>query len=202
MRNLVSIIAILCPLAAPAATIGLDGSTLGPGIVLDLHRTGGLFGARIGANALNIGANIKVSGMNTKAKARLQTESVIADLYPLHNGFRLSGGLVLNQSRILINQPISYGPLTGNVSGKYTYAPVAPYLGIGYDAPIYGRLSVHFDAGAMYAGSAHPELTATGPLAQIPQARAAINSDVNTVTKTLDRFRVYPVVSAGIEYRF
>jgi hypothetical protein len=199
----------------PPVSLSVGLSSLGVGGTLGLHDPGGLLGLRVSGHYLPIGWNFDQAQALSHAQVNMQNESVIADIYPFHGGFRLSGGVIFNQDRARYTSTpvvtaalqgyltyLHYSGPVGDVSGPIWYAPVAPYAGIGYDAPVGRHWLVAADAGAMFQGQSHYSWTATGFLATQPVVRAAVEANAARADRILNDFDVFPVVSVEVGYRF
>ena len=85
-----------------------------------------------------------MSGIEYDATARLRTATALLDWHPGGHGFRLTGGLVYNDTRIEgTSLPPASGlydiggvpvpvALVGTLSGKIDFNPTVPYVGLGW----------------------------------------------------------------------
>lgn len=213
-------------LAAPAwGQVALGGKAGSLGLGLEL--TVGLspqWNARLGANGFNYTDNGRKAGhLEYDATAKLRTGTALLDWHPGGHGFRLSGGLVYNDTHIDgtsvvpasgnyviggVPVPVS---LVGTLSGRIDFDPVVPYLGIGWGNAVMPGRKVGFflDAGAMFQGKGKVKLTpnipAGSPLND-PTARAALDillrQEERDVENDVADYTVYPVVAIGLTYRF
>ena len=80
---------------------------------------------------------------------------------------------------------------------------IAPYFGIGYGESAYSDdgLSVSFDLGVMYTGSPKVSLTADGLLASDSTFMSDLDEEEKNISSS-SYFKVYPVISIGITYKF
>ena len=92
----------------------------------------------------------------------------------------------------------------GTLSGFVEIDDVAPYVGIGWgDALDSGkRFGLTFDIGVAYFGSPDVELTANGTLSNDPAFRASLARERRDIEKELGSYKYYPVISAGLYFRF
>jgi hypothetical protein len=213
-------------LAAPGrAEVALGGKAGSLGLGLEL--TVGLspqWNARLGANGFNYTDDRRKAGhLEYDATAKLRTGTALLDWHPGGSGFRLSGGLVYNDTRIdgtsLVPASGNYNiggiavpvALVGTLSGKIDFDRVVPYAGLGWGNAVGpGRKAGFFiDAGAIFQGKGKvtltPNIPAGSPLNN-PTARAALDillrEEERSIEKDVADYTVYPVVAIGISYRF
>jgi hypothetical protein len=213
-------------LAAPArgqVALGGKAGSLGLGLELTVGLSP-LWNARFGANGFNYtDDHRRVSQIEYDGTARLRTATALLDWHPGGHGFRLSGGLVYNDTRVDAHSlPPASGiydiggvpvpvALVGTLDGRIDFDPVVPYLGIGWGNAVAPGRKVGFflDAGAMFQGKGKVKLTpnipAGSPLND-PVARAALDillqREENDIEKDVADYTVYPVVAIGLTYRF
>jgi len=210
------------PGRAQVAIAGKAGS-LGLGLELTVGVSPQV-NARLGANGFNYTDNLReVSGIEYDATARLRTATALLDWHPGGHGFRLSGGLVYNDTRIegrslppasgfydIGGVPVPVA-LVGTLSGKIDFNPTVPYVGLGWGNAVAPGKKVGFyaDAGVMFQGRGRvtltPNIPAGSPLNN-PTARAALDvllrREENDIENKVADYTVYPVVSLGLSYRF
>ena len=168
-----ALLALAAAVASPALAeetngwrVGAHGGTAGVGAsaAWDFHDK---LAVRAIANRFNYDRKETVSGKRYKGKLELANFGLLLDWHPFDNGFRVSGGAILNRNEInarataenlrLGNNP--YG--RGEVDADVDFRNFAPYLGVGYDG---GRgkkgFSFFAEAGAMFQGKAR--LTGSG----------------------------------------
>jgi hypothetical protein len=140
------------------------------------------------------------SSSTLKLDINLSSFQILGDWYPSDGGFRLSGGVVLNDNKITINGTNatvgSTTVATVNSEIKLSKSP-SPYLGLGYstrpkDAKGFG---FNFDLGVMFQD---PEVTLTAP--------GASASDIATqkakVLDAVNQLKTMPVFGIGVSYSF
>jgi hypothetical protein len=214
------------PGRAQVAIAGKAGS-LGLGLELTLGISPQL-NARLGANGFNYtDSHREVSGIEYDATAKLRTATALLDWHPGGYGFRLTGGLVYNGTRIEgTSLPPASGfydiggvpvpvALVGTLNGKIDFNPTVPYLGLGWgNALLPGKtpgkkVGFYADAGVMFQGRGRatltPNIPAGSPLNN-PTARAALDillrREESEIEDKVADYTVYPVVSLGLSYRF
>lgn len=136
------------------------------------------------------------------------------DYHPRGGAFRVTGGLFYNASSIdmdgtfTLEESLRIGPidvsatLIGDLNGDAVYSPVTPYAGFGWGtgASPDDRWQFSLDLGVLYLGRADVNLRA--PLAIVQPLTALVREEEKDVEDVLNRYRWYPVVMAGVSYRF
>lgn len=196
-------------LTAKAGTLGM-GADLTLGLASRLN-------ARAGINALSYEFDVGGEGEDGDAEeiqSELDWQSIMAvlDWHPWAGGFRLSGGLVLNNNEILlsadVNESIEIGDREYTVSdltGKVTFDDVVGYVGIGYGNAVgeNGRWHFALDLGVMFQGVPEVTIEAT---ASDSALQNMLNADIERETEDfeedLEAFDMFPVLSIGISYKF
>jgi hypothetical protein len=142
INTAVALVATVYALSAQAGDvyggIGFPGLTLGyahtmnPKLVLRGEFSGGL----------DVSKDGKQNGVDFNGKFKAQTIGGFADYFPMDNGFRLTGGLTVNDTKFTLNSKSTAAGST--VNGKTVnlvgetfnvelkYPNLTPYLGIGY----------------------------------------------------------------------
>jgi hypothetical protein len=210
------------PGRAQVAVAGKAGS-LGLGLELTVGLSPQL-NARLGANGFDYTDDRRRAGhLEYDATARLRTATALLDWHPGGHGFRLSGGLAYNDTRIdghsLVPASGSYDiggvpvpvSLVGTLDGRIDFDPVVPYVGLGWgNAVAPGRkVGFYVDAGVIFQGKGRvtltPNIPAGSPLNN-PVARQAldilIQREESEIQKDVADYTVYPVLSIGLSYRF
>jgi hypothetical protein len=196
----------------PALMVKL-GST-GAGVDLCLPAGDGL-AVRLGIAAASITINRTSGDVDYRYDAKPLVGSVLLDFYPTRGVFHLTGGAIYNgikvDGRAQLTDTKTYhigngtytGSQLGHLDGTADFNTLAPYLGFGWGNP--GRRStgwgVTFDVGAFYQGSPKVTLKATNPLG-LPGVDDNVKLEQQKVASDLASYKVYPVVSLAVGYRF
>ena len=223
MRKLFITAAVLPLLAfpglAPADTsLGLRGGTLGGGAELS-YALSQRAAVRLNADGYTRKQTSTQADIDYDMKLKLQTASLLGDWFPFANNFRISLGAMFNGNKLTMKGQPSGGTFrindqtytaaeVGSLDAKVDFNKAAPYFGIGYGRPINGGLSLIFDAGVMFQGSAKSKIDVIcGPAA--PQGGATctqLQSDAKAEESKLDdslhKYKYYPVISLGLAYTF
>ncbi|MCX6150898.1 MAG: hypothetical protein NTX22_10265 [Ignavibacteriales bacterium] len=143
------------------------------------------------------------------ANVNLFVISALADWFPFNNFLRVTGGIMINLNKIKATATPTktyvvgadyYTPeKLGNLEVNIKMNKVAPYLGIGIGNPtaLASGFGFSFEIGAFYQGSPTVDLAASGLL----EPSAAPDQE-KLVEDNLSWFKLYPVVSLGITYKF
>lgn len=189
---------------------GLKLSTLGVSAE-GIRSFGDNFNVKIGLSFMSFSYNGGSDKDDYKYKADLSLlgVSALADWFPFQNGWRLTGGLILNlnkteailtPSKTYIVGGDHYTPeKLGNVDVEIKMNKVAPYLGFGFGNPVAGEsgLKFTFDLGTYYHGSPKATLSADGLLSP-----SAAPDQEEKLTSNISWFKFYPVLSFGLIYKF
>lgn len=201
--------------------VGLNMGTLGAGIEYS-SSFNEMFVLRTGLNAFNYDDTLNESGIKYDAELELKTISLLLDYHPFSNGFRLSGGAMYNGNQVKvngkpdgttgsieINDVIYDSTKVGQVDGTVDFNNFAPYAGFGYSSSKTktSGFSFNTEIGALFQGSGSAKLTATcGPAliaaGQCNQLQSDLAAEEKQLNDELSDFKIYPVVSIGLGYKF
>ena len=163
------------------------------------------------AGGLNMSKNGQRNGIDFKGNLKAQSVSVLADYFPMGNGFRITGGLNFNNTKFTLN---STGIGTATVNGKpvslandffnieVKQPNVTPYLGIGYGFKPDSKSAWDFYADAGVMIGKFTTTTKTSLLNQQGITQADIDAQTATVRDNVSKLSVLPKVSVGASYRF
>ncbi len=141
---------------------------------------------------------------------------LVADWFPFSGNFRLSAGLVRNQSKIeFAAQPsgtVTFGGTTYDTSdiiasGKISYEKTVPYLGFGFgNASARSRFGFFAEFGAAYQkpGVTLTATCNTGATTCTNDAtfQATVAEEQREIQADADRYKWYPVFQLGVSMRF
>ena len=150
--------------------------------------------------------DVKTSDATYAADISLRNPQLMLNWAPFGGHFRVSAGAMLQNSRYDLTATDIQGTssLLTSVSFRGSYPlSVAPALSVGWESPLQQRgLGYHLSAGAYYAGQ--PELTSSSTCASgvSPNAcNAATASERRKVEDELSRYRILPILQAGLLFR-
>lgn len=151
---------------------------------------------------------------HTNVETSLDTLGGFVDWFVFKGSFRLTGGVVSNGNEATLSGTPTgsrtigdntYTPAeVGTLSGLVDFDSTAPYLGIGWGNAAGKDKKFHFmfDLGVLLQGSAQVDLSANGTLASDPTFQADLQKLEDNWQQDLEYLELYPVLSAGIAYRF
>lgn len=150
---------------------------------------------------LNIDPCFSSGGENYNMGIRLLNGLVAEQWYPWRRGFYLTAGVFINGNRLLLNPSVANtGEYALATPAKVTFHTLDPYFGIGYSQRFSSKSHWFFNATADAAYQGAPKVSVTqgaGPYAQYAYA-----AEVADLRQSLSGFRWYPVVQAGLQYRW
>jgi hypothetical protein len=197
--------------------IGLKAGTLGLGVEgrwsplpwLDL---------RVGANKYDHDDDGLQAGIDYDATFALDTYYVTGNFrFPL-SPFRVTAGAYENGNEFILGSRdtgganfdiggVSFSPAdVGTLQAVASFSEVAPYLGVGYDFEIFGKVGLNFDFGVLWQDSPEVALVATGfssaPIAIQTALQPALDAERLELEDEMSDFKAWPVVSLGFVYNF
>ena len=203
-------------ITAKVSTLGL-GLDLTYGILDKLN-------ARININGGSLSADGEQDGINYKGNLNLQSVGGILDFHPMGGGFRLSAGLYNNANNMDVdatgvnNSDVEIGGRRYDLSNatlntKVSFKSTAPYIGIGWGnaADSSSKFSMTSDIGILFQGEPSAKLTTkgtvidkqTGTVADVSVLNTQLaKEEANLNDSDLKKFKLLPVVSLGVNYRF
>lgn len=201
--------------------------TLGLGADLT-YRLSNKVNARFNINGGSVEADGEEDDVNYLGNLDAQTVGGLVDYHPMASGLRITAGLYNNSNELDLNATgtgntdVDIGDRTYDLTGASLNAnvgfdSVAPYVGIGWGNAVKmgskWRFSV--DAGVLFQGSPEARLTGSGiatdttnggntsvDLATDPAFNAELTKEEQNLNDDLKDFKAYPVISAGLSYRF
>ena len=154
-----------------------------------------------------------VRNVDSNSDPKMLTVPLTLDWYPFPGSFHLSGGILVNGTKIGLNTKSSatfgIGGTTcsaadvGQLRGDATYNPIAPYVGLGWSSA-FGkeqRWGILADIGVAFIGRPHASITAE-PVATHLTFQSILDQDQDSIRHDLGRSRFYPVISVSLFFRF
>ncbi|HEY7214880.1 MAG TPA: hypothetical protein VIC28_09630 [Thermoanaerobaculia bacterium] len=213
---------LVLPARAEVALAGKAG-TLGAGAELTVGLSRQV-NVRLGLNGYNYSDRREASGIEYDGEAKLRTGTALLDWHPGGRGFRLTGGVVYNDTTIEGSSiPPASGiyniggvpvpaSLVGTLDAKADFDPLVPYAGVGWGNAVAPnkRLGFFLDLGVIFQGKADvtliPRIPANSPINTTPGAREALDILLRREEQDLEDeaadYDMYPVVAIGVSYRF
>lgn len=189
-------------------TLGVQGFVVAP--------LGKYFSARLGAGVLpSWSFKVDSGDINYDFDMHLYTLGAMLDWHPGGSGFRVSGGVILNNHEIkstakpYADATVDIGGVTyvgkdvGTLDAKAEFNTFAPYLGIGYNGAFRqnGNLFFTMEVGIMFWGSPNVTLTSNTSL-DVPGLDDALRKQESDLEDQLDFLQYYPVAAIGITWTF
>ncbi|MGY2732719.1 hypothetical protein [Sphingomonas sp. UYP23] len=192
--------------------VGVTAGTLGVGPEIG-YRANRTVGVRANATFLSFSHSVKSNNVRYDGHANLKSGGVMLDLYPFGGGFFLSAGARINgnngrlratpQSTTTIGSTAFTPAQIGTISGRAEVKDVAPQLTLGYGGGLHRGLSFNVEAGALFQGSVRVrDFVSNGTLATDPRFLAELENERLNTQRKVDDYKVYPVLQAGLKYRF
>lgn len=206
-------------------------STLGGGAEVAVrvtHRTN----VRAGFNVITYSRGFNKDGITYNGQLDFKTFEAHYDIFPWAKSFHISGGVlayaadpITATARVPGNQSFTLGgvtyfsdpsvPVTGN--GKIVFNRAAPTLTFGFGNLVPRSKSKHFSVpiefGVAFQGSPKATLLLAGnvcdapggncrAVASDPNVQSQILSEQNKLNNSMSFFKVYPIISVGVGYKF
>lgn len=184
----------------PGITLGISRS-IAPAVNLRGEYSGGL----------NMSRNGQRNGIDFNGNLKAQSVSILADYFPMNNGFRVTGGLSFNNTRFKLD---STGLGTATINGKpvslsgeffnieVKQPGVTPYLGIGYGFKPDSKSAWDFYADVGVMIGKFKSTTNTSIVGKQGITQADVDAQTATVRDDVSKLSVLPKVSLGASYRF
>ena len=211
--------AALCASGAASADfgVGLKAGTLGLGIE---GRWAPIpwFDLRVGANQFDYERNGSQAGIGYDATLALDTYYLTGNFkFPL-SPFRVTVGAFSNGNEFqMVSQdtgglPIDIGGIpfdpadVGQLQSTTSFDKTSPYLGIGFDFEVLGKVGLNLDLGVLWQGDPIVTLEATGletapPLIQV-LLEPAIEIERQQLEDEMSDYKAWPVISLSFVYNF
>lgn len=191
--------------------LGVKAGTLGLGVE-GTWRPIPYLDFRVGANGYDYDDDGSQAGINYDATLELDTVYATANLrFPL-SPFRVTAGLVSNGNELTmastdaatvdLGGTVYTAADVGNLTSTTSFKSTSPYVGVGYDFSMLGKVGLNFDLGVLWQGDPSVTLQADGLLANDPGFQAALEAERVELVDEMKDFRAWPVVSLGFVVNF
>lgn len=210
--------------------IGVTLGTSGPGleVATPLSRRTNL---RVDGSFFNYNLSLAQNGVNYDGNLKLREARASYDFFLFHGSFRLSGGVVIynkfnlnGTGTVAVGQTATFNnqnytvqtPLQGTASLVYGNK-VAPAFTFGWGnaIPRSGRrFAFPLEIGAAYTGNPKFDLAMNsgsacvagtdecGPVTSVDGFQSNLTVEKNKIINDLKPARFYPIINAGVTYRF
>ena len=200
--------------AWPGFAVGVKVGTLGLGADLSLPIVPDRLNLRLSGNYLNYSYDGTADDIDYEFKLDFKTATLLVDWHPFANNFRISAGVVRNDSKVKLDGTPTdevtigdhdYPPeLVGTLTGQLDFKDVAPYIGIGFGnaiGPYEQTWSFVFDFGVIIQ-TFDATLQSDGPLSGNSTFQEDLKKQEKDLQDSLDPFKIYPVLQFGVAYHF
>ncbi|MDJ0907876.1 MAG: hypothetical protein QNI99_01695 [Woeseiaceae bacterium] len=191
--------------------VGFKAGTLGLGVE-GRYKPLPNIDVRVGANVYDYEDTDTRAGVNYDSTLNLETFYATANLsFPL-SPLRLTAGLFSNGNEVNLTSVDSatfdIGGNTytaadvGTLSSTTSFGSTSPYVGIGYDFEIFGKVGLNLDLGLLWQGEPEVSLLADGLLANDPGFQSALEAERQQLEDDISDYKAWPVISLGFVYNF
>lgn len=194
-----------------AGTLGLGVDLVGE-IIPQLN-------GRVGIGDLGINVEVSSDRIDYDGDVNLGGIPLLLDWYPAKSGFRLTGGLVINNNEVDLDAQSSDRDRTitigdreftvndvGDIEGDVEFNDIAPYIGIGFGNHVKPGRQWAFtvDLGIMFQGAGDVSLKANNAsqAALDLGLNAQLEREEDDIQDEVDNFKVYPILQIGVSYQF
>ncbi len=191
--------------------VGFKAGTLGLGVE-GRYKPLPNIDIRVGANVYDYDDTDSYSGVAYDSTLNLETFYATANLsFPL-SPLRLSAGLFSNGNEVNLTSidsaTFDIGGNTytaadvGTLSSTTSFGSTSPYVGIGYDFELFGKVGLNLDLGLLWQGEPEVSLISDGLLANDPGFQNALEAERQQLEDDISDYKAWPVISLGFVYNF
>lgn len=191
--------------------LGLKAGTLGLGLEASWQPLP-YIEVRVGANSYDYDNDGTQAGIPYDATLALESLYGTANFHFPISPMRVTAGLYSNGNEMLmVNdelQDLNIGGITypgagiGTLSSTTSFASTSPYLGIGFDFTLAGKVGMNLDLGVLWQGEPDVTLDASGALGADAGFQAALELERQDLEDEMSDFKAWPVISLGFVYKF
>lgn len=191
--------------------IGLKAGTLGLGLE-GTWRPLPYIDFRLGANAYDYNYVDVQAGVNYDSTITLETLYATVNFRFPMSPMRISVGAFSNDNVFNLNSAESgsfdIGGTTftaadiGELTSEASFDSTSPYLGIGFDFTLAGKVGLNMDFGVLWQGDPKVSMSANGLLANDPTFLAAVETERLQLEDDMSSFKAWPVISLGFVFNF
>lgn len=194
--------------------VGIKAGTLGLGVEVNYPVSPRLT-MTAGINTFSRSMTDTTDGIDYDVDFNLRTIALLANFHPFAGSFRLTGGIMINSNELKMeakpNGATTYdiGDATYDISDVGTlkaavdFNKTAPYAGFGFGHSASNGFGFNLDIGVLMQGAPNVSMKTVGTN---PLILAALGADLEkeeaNAEDDIKEFTMYPVISAGINYRF
>ena len=167
---------------------------------------------RIGTSSYDYENNGSYAGINYDSTIALDQLYATANFHFPISPMRITAGIYSNGNEILLlndsGDALDIGGITypgagiGTLSSTTSFSDTAPYLGIGFDFTLAGKVGLNLDLGVLWQGEPEVTLEADGILGLVPEFQDALEAERQALEDDMSDFKAWPVISLGFVYKF
>ena len=164
---------------------------------------------RVGTSSYDYDSDGTYGSLNYDAVFALDQYYATANFHFPISPMRISAGIYSNGNEIqLVNDQLQdiggfQGALIGTVTSEATFSGTAPYLGIGFDFTLAGKVGLNLDLGVLWQGEPEVTLEVDGILNDDPIFQQdVLDPERQALEDDLSDFKAWPVISIGFVYKF
>jgi len=215
MRRLIVLLTVLAAGSVPALAqdhaVGARIGLLGIGVDY-AYRVNDLISVRGGVNGSGYSFDETESGIDYGFDLDFDSMSLGVDVHPFTGAFRVSAGLLNNDSGLSATGApagsYTVGDTTypadevGTLFGRIGFDGTAPWVAVGWDWLRDKKLGLALELGIVDQGPPIVALGASGPIASDPGFMADIAAERAELQESLDDLDLYPYAMFGFVFRF
>jgi hypothetical protein len=199
--------------ASGGVGVGAKVGTLGFGVDVT-YPVNSFLTVGVGINKYSFSKNLSASSIDYKADLNWQTAGLFANIHPFAGSFHITGALMQNNNELkmtakpdssnnyTINGQTYSAATLGTLDATVDFKKIAPYAGIGWGSSASTGLGFTFDIGVMMQGKPKVDLSYTGSAPSDPNFQSNLKQEESNAENDIKDFTIYPVISAGIDFRF
>jgi hypothetical protein len=195
-----------------ALGFGVKAGTLGLGVE-GTWRPLPYMDVRFGANQFDYTDTRSETGVVYDAELNLDNYYVTGNFrFPL-SPFRVTAGVYSNGNEvnavsgdngaiIVIGGDPYPSDLVGTLSVRGSFDSTSPYVGVGYDFSLFGKVGMNLDFGVLWQDSPKVDIASDGILSGNPTFEASLEAERQELEDNLSDYKVWPVISLGFVVNF
>lgn len=170
----------------------------------------------VGINKYSSSSTDTTDGIDYDVDLDLQTIAVLANFHPFAGSFRFTAGVMINSNELgMTARPsgLTYdigGTLypvadVGILKAAVDFKRMAPYAGIGFGHSASSGLGFTLDIGVLMQGEPQVDFSTAGGTPAVNQSAAFLAdlaAEEANAEDDIKGFTMYPVISAGLNFRF
>jgi hypothetical protein len=163
---------------------------------------------RIGTSSYDYDNDGRYGSINYDAVFALDQYYATANFHFPISPMRITAGVYSNGNEfLLVNDQLQDiggypGDLIGTITSETTFSGTAPYLGIGFDFTLAGKVGLNFDLGVLWQGEPDVTLEISGDINDLPGFEDVLDAERQALEDDMSDFKAWPVISLGFVYKF